>query len=895
MRSIFTFLFSVLFLQVASAQWKKKVVIPPPVIQCGVSIPYGSTWGEGDDFNATNFGDFVSDASNTYSGEDVIYQFEVDVESDVRVTINSMCAKGVFLMMDKGEGVLKPLASSELNPAELGLTKSFLGAVRVHPGTYFLIIDSPNEGDCEMFDIFLECTPFTPFDLCEAGGKVITCGQTISGTLPPLPPVITPIGNAPAFVPPVVPCNRNDNESIMIYQAFFDNPGTITATVSGGLDALIYSRECACLADITCLSGDGCAANQFGINQLVGAASGFYYIIVKGPADTNFDLQVVTDDCICDFARIPIIPNGPEVGADANASDNSFDNVPGGVINPYGNCYDGDRPYTGGDVAFEFEIDVTSLVTITLSSFTNAGLFLFDQHCVNDCLAMDETFGLNGRADITDFLLPPGIYTIVVDLEERHPSDWPQKVKVTATPAPRFQADLTTNTGISNTLNFSSRLVYLNDVKNRLLVQTDRIDFFHKESNCVEHRFSGGSLVGGTVSFPLYGNDLNTNEKEGYNIGEPFAVKLTENFGSSTPTSKFVDIIFSDSDKTEFQNNGTSLTLSRVSSNTTGQGVTQDIDIYPRDRGIPSKGTMANYEIFTNGTEGIGRPNTVIVWCMTAMSNGEEIPELSRQFPLRSSGTNRLMIPFPGHTADLNRTINLTLTAAGLSQNLNFTVTQYGRNSCDNDKTPPKADVAPSRGDTVKFFWPSDNFTTGNFKQLRDSIVANSPMGITLSDNCTDTLLLPLEVATSPFQKDGFQDGVPFFITLRTRDMAGNPHTFSFWIQVKTDGNNLVGQQQNRIANFINSGINTQQEDGFEIFPNPNTGVFQLKVQSKLQGQKELFIYNAFGQQVKQITRYLNSPIEYIPIDMQGFNTGIYLIQLKLDDKIISKKMILSN
>ena len=86
MRSILTILFSVFLMQIASAQWKK-MVFPPVPIQCGETVRYGSTWGKNNDFSSANFADCLPEGNTkTYNGEDVTYRFEVNVESDVRVT-----------------------------------------------------------------------------------------------------------------------------------------------------------------------------------------------------------------------------------------------------------------------------------------------------------------------------------------------------------------------------------------------------------------------------------------------------------------------------------------------------------------------------------------------------------------------------------------------------------------------------------------------------------------------------------------------------------------------------------------------------------------------------------------------------------------------------------------
>ena len=114
--------------------------------------------------------------------------------------------------------------------------------------------------------------------------------------------LIPALGTPPPAIQQFIACNPG--ESFQIFQAYFDNPETITATLSNappGTSALIYTRDCACFTDFLCLDGADCAANEFGTGQLVNAPSGFYYIVVTGSAGANFDLQIVTNDCICEF------------------------------------------------------------------------------------------------------------------------------------------------------------------------------------------------------------------------------------------------------------------------------------------------------------------------------------------------------------------------------------------------------------------------------------------------------------------------------------------------------------------------------------------------------------------------------------------------------------------
>ena len=69
----------------------------------------------------------------------------------------------------------------------------------------------------------------------------------------------------------------------------------------------------------------------------------------------------------------------------------------------------------------------------------------------------------------------------------------------------------------------------------------------------------------------------------------------------------------------------------------------------------------------------------------------------------------------------------------------------------------------------------------------------------------------------------------------------------------------------------------TINQNEIEIFPNPNNGVFSIKVN----GNKELSgnIYNHIGQKVKTF-KDLNQSNSKFEINMTNMNAGLYYIRL---------------
>lgn len=878
MRSIFTILFSVFLVQMVSAQWKQTVT-PPQPIECGETILYGNTWGKGDDFRAPDFSDCLSeDNTKTYRGEDVTYEFEVEVESDIRVTITSMCAKGAFLMMDKGDGFLKCLVAEEFDPLIDGGRKSFLGPVRLYPGTYFLVIDSPSEDDCETYSVFLECTPYRPFTICELGGAPIVCGQTISSTIPPAREVITPLGTPPLAIQPFMPCVAD--QSFQIYQAYFENPGTITATLSNappGTSALIYTRDCACFSDFLCLDGADCAANEFGTGQLVNAPSGFYYIIVTGNAGANFDLQVVTNDCICDFEAVPL-PLDTTVNDFAARRPNKFDNVLGQGQNAYENCYSGERTYTGGDRVFRIEVDVTSRVTITLNSAFEAGLFLFDDHCTDDCIAMDETFGLNGNAQIREFLLAPGVYHIVVDLATPHPTDWGFELTIKTDPVLNaIVGNQSTVTNSTHTIKVPANL----PLDGTQLQNNESITFHATAGNtCGTIFISNATISNSESTINVFGNTGGDN-KNGYGIGELFQVKVSNVVG-------FVDAVFNTpllpprTEKNKFVM-GESSNLIRLSTNTTDSRVPQNIRMHPLDRTLKAEGGTAEYTVFSGTSP--ENPDLDVDWCATVAIEGDgNTVELSPTLPNNATGTGLLVLNYEPNETDQEKEIRIRLSGTNIGENIFFTLIQAGQNPCEEDTTPPTIIGCPGENG-AEIIIPA-NVT--NFNIVAEIIKA---AGLTFEDNCTPATELNFKLATNPFsgnnplEKGGPAKTVNLQVTDKefSNDNPGNVNSCPITVKIEEDAA--------RISPIAINGASLSAQEGLKVFPNPNNGVFQIEFNTLNNNLGELVIFNTFGQKVKTIT---SATVGAITVDMQTFSNGIYYLQLKSGTQLMSKKIMLS-
>lgn len=85
---------------------------------------------------------------------------------------------------------------------------------------------------------------------------------------------------------------------------------------------------------------------------------------------------------------------------------------------------------------------------------------------------------------------------------------------------------------------------------------------------------------------------------------------------------------------------------------------------------------------------------------------------------------------------------------------------------------------------------------------------------------------------------------------------------------------------------------NLLAETGFDVYPNPTTGIVNIKVTNQAYDISAIEIYDALGR--KSVIDAANyGPYEYT-LDMQSYPEGLYIIRIKSGKYIINKKIILS-
>jgi hypothetical protein len=145
--------------------------------------------------------------------------------------------------------------------------------------------------------------------------------------------------------------------------------------------------------------------------------------------------------------------------------------------------------------------------------------------------------------------------------------------------------------------------------------------------------------------------------------------------------------------------------------------------------------------------------------------------------------------------------------------------------------------------------------------------------------NCSDTVITVTDSIRSP------QINPPF--------VAGtiNPSTTVntvFTNAILNDSLLCPASKDVGIANFSN-------ENSISIFPNPTSGNFSLQINSTIESSAEIKIYNSLGEMVLEKKEKNISGNFTENFSLGEMSDGIYFVSVKLDNKIISKKIILQD
>jgi len=81
---------------------------------------------------------------------------------------------------------------------------------------------------------------------------------------------------------------------------------------------------------------------------------------------------------------------------------------------------------------------------------------------------------------------------------------------------------------------------------------------------------------------------------------------------------------------------------------------------------------------------------------------------------------------------------------------------------------------------------------------------------------------------------------------------------------------------------------------GFSIYPNPNSGQFELFFKGKGFGKVELSLYDALGRKVMSCQTVLFSEDKRIPINISKIGAGIYTMYIQQDSIKVTTKIIIT-
>ena len=99
--------------------------------------------------------------------------------------------------------------------------------------------------------------------------------------------------------------------------------------------------------------------------------------------------------------------------------------------------------------------------------------------------------------------------------------------------------------------------------------------------------------------------------------------------------------------------------------------------------------------------------------------------------------------------------------------------------------------------------------------------------------------------------------------------------------------NNVSPNQTLNIVEGIGLSVVDFVENGFKIYPNPNSGVFNIE--SSLNENYELVLYDVFGRQVytNNFTNSLNR------IDVSNLSKGVYFVNISSEEKEFTQKIVI--
>jgi PKD repeat protein len=123
---------------------------------------------------------------------------------------------------------------------------------------------------------------------------------------------------------------------------------------------------------------------------------------------------------------------------------------------------------------------------------------------------------------------------------------------------------------------------------------------------------------------------------------------------------------------------------------------------------------------------------------------------------------------------------------------------------------------------------------------------------------------------------------------------VANKQTGYYYVRI-SDGNGCYTSSDTILIGEANKGAFNEDDKTIILYPNPNDGTFNLYYQSNLTGIINLEIYNVLGESVYSDQYSKTDDIILENINLKGLSPGYYMIQVKMDNSVITRQLIIEN
>lgn len=168
------------------------------------------------------------------------------------------------------------------------------------------------------------------------------------------------------------------------------------------------------------------------------------------------------------------------------------------------------------------------------------------------------------------------------------------------------------------------------------------------------------------------------------------------------------------------------------------------------------------------------------------------------------------------------------------------------------------------------------------------------------------------DVSDTPKQNDATQSCQPFpfkdactpsgngIMYMNYMDYSGDGCTRMFTkgqatrmqAQVSNGGDSYGLTTHPELCEWPSNVTNVEQGNPFNISPNPSTGIFNINFTKPANNLHSVSVINTMGQIVKQINIVDNDKSSF-NIDLSGFSSGIYILQLQFTEGTITRKVMI--